>query len=270
MTKNESANIRRCIESLNGLVERIVVVDSFSTDDTVSIAQSLGADVYTRSFVHYADQFNWALDYTNIQTPWVYRIDADEQVTPELKAEILASCSAHLDDDVHGFLMKHKLFFLGKYLKHGGVYPFIKMTVFKPKYARFENRAMGEHVVLQCGRSIELKHDCIHHDCKSLTAFIDKHNAYATREVQDYYAKNQVQQASLYDKAERTKHLRDDLYYKLPKFLRARLYFWYRYYFQLGFLDGYPGKIYAFIQAYAYRMMVDAKIYEAEVHHRGH
>lgn len=243
------------------------MVDSFSTDETVKIAKQLGAEIYTRAFVHYADQFNWALDHTEITTPWVYRIDADEQVTPELKAEILMMCRQHLNDDVNGFLMKHKLFFLGRYLTHGGVYPFIKMTVFKPAYARFENRAMGEHVVLQKGRALQLKNDCIHHDCKSLTAFIDKHNAYATREVLDYYQKGH-QQATLYAKAEKTKQLRDGLYYRLPKFLRARLYFWYRYYVQLGFLDGYPGKIYAFIQAYTYRMFVDAKIYEAEVNER--
>ena len=65
-----------------------------------------------------------------------------------------------------------------------------------------------------------------------------------------------------------TKKMRDNFYYRLPKFFRARLYFWYRYYIQLGFLDGKPGKIYAFLQAYFYRYLVDAKIYESEVNKR--
>lgn len=268
LTKNEEANIKRCILSLGDIPKRIIVVDSGSTDDTVNIAKNLGAEIYTHPFKHYADQFNWALDNTDIKTTWVYRIDADEALTPELKTEVERRCLRHANDNVNGFLMKHKLFFLGKYLKHGGAYPFIKMTVFKPRYARFEDRAMGEHVVLKEGRSILLENDCLHYDCKNLTAFIDKHNSYATREVKDYNDRLGRSQALLYSKAERTKKLRDGFYYKLPKFIRARLYFWYRYYIQLGFLDGKPGKIYAFIQAYFYRYIVDAKIYESEINRR--
>ena len=91
---------------------------------------------------------------------------------------------------------------------------------------------------------------------------------YAVRtEVIDYITrcKNLEKQATLYKNAEDTKKLRDGFYYKMPKFIRARLYYWYRYYLKLGFLDGKPGKIYAFIQAYMYRYIVDAKIYELEV-----
>ena len=152
---------------------------------------------------------------------------------------------------------------------HGGAYPFIKMTIFKPAYANFEDRAMGEHVVLQTGSSITLKNDCLHYDCKDLTSFVSKHNSYASREVTDYYARQNKQQSALYQQAEITKRLRDGLYYKLPKFFRAKLYFWYRYYLQLGFLDGTAGKIYALIQAYFYRVLVDAKIYEFEIKDKG-
>lgn len=142
----------------------------------------------------------------------------------------------------------------------------MKITVFKPKYADFEDRAMGEHVVLKEGRYIELKNDCLHHDCKNLTAFVDKHNAYATREVIDYYDRQEkMKQEALYAKAEKDKKLRDSLYYKLPAFIRARLFYWYRLYFQLGFLDGRPGRVYCFLQAYFYRYLVDAKLYEKAI-----
>lgn len=265
LTKNEEPNIRRCIESLGKLPDRIVVVDSGSTDNTVPIAKSLGADIYTHSFRHYADQFNWALDHVNLDTTWVYRIDADEAVTPELRKEIFQQCQKHKSDDVNGFLMKHKLFFLGRFLKHGGAYPFVKMTIFKSTYGRFENRVMGEHVVLKQGRHIMLKNDCLHYDCKDLTSFIDKHNSYSTREVVDYYERKNIQQEKLYKKANLTKIMRDGLYYKLPLLFRAKIYYWYRYYIQLGFLDGKPGKAYALIQAYFYRVIVDAKIYEREL-----
>ena len=265
LTKNEEKNIVRCIDSVKELADRIVVVDSGSTDDTVNKAIQLGAEVFTHPFKHYADQFNWALDNTGITTTWVYRIDADEAMTPELRTEVLRECREHNNDDVNGFLMKHKICFLNKFLTHGGTYPFIKMTVFKSKHARFDDRAMGEHVVLDSGEIRSFKNDCIHYDFKDLTAFIDKHNGDSTREAEDHLsAGSGIDSAELYEQARKTRKLRDGLYYRLPPFFRAKLYYWYRYYIRLGFLDGKPGKIYALIQAYFYRVMVDAKIYEAE------
>lgn len=266
LTKNEELNIKRCIDSISNWVDRIVVVDSGSVDKTVEIAQGLGAEIYKHPFLHYASQFNWALDNTNISTTWVYRIDADECVPQELAEEIVNKCKLHEKDDVTGFLMKHKLFFIGRYLKHGGTYPFVKITVFKPEFGRFEDRPMGEHIVLRSGRCLTFNNDCIHYDFKDLTTFIEKHNWYATREVVDYFERQKKlkEQAALYTQAEKTKMIRDGFYYKLPKFIRAKLYYIYRYYIRLGFLDGTPGKIYAFIQAYMYRYIVDAKIYERE------
>ena len=269
LTKNEEVNISRCIGSLSGLADRIVVVDSGSTDQTVALARALGAEIYQHAFKHYADQFNWALDHVDVQTTWVYRIDADEEVPQALREEILTQCAQHRDDDVNGFLMKHRLHFLGRDLLHGGAYPFIKMTIFRFGVGRFEDRAMGEHVVLSEGRSLMLEQDCIHHDFKSLSAFVDKHNSYASREVADVAARAALRQETLYEQAERTKKLRDGLYYRLPPFFRAKLYYFYRYYLRLGFLDGTPGRIYAMLQAYFYRYLVDAKLYEASIQTQG-
>lgn len=270
LTKNEEVNIERCINSIVNIVDRIVVVDSGSTDKTINIAKRMGAEIYTHPFEHYAGQFNWALDNTDIRTKWVYRIDADECVTDELAKEIVEECNKHHDDDVSAFLMKHKIYFLGKYLTRGGVYPFVKITVFKPEFARFENRAMGEHVVPREGRCLEFRNDCIHYDFKSLDSFVAKHNSYATREVYDYMERKQFLegQAVLYDEAEKTKKFRDNLYYRLPPFLRAKMYYWYKYYLRLGFLDGTPGRIYAFLQSYWYRYLVDAKIYEKQIENK--
>ena len=268
LTKNEELNIRRCIESITGLADRIVVVDSGSTDKTIEIARELGAEIYQHEpFEHYARQFNWALDHVNIKTRWIYRIDADEVVTPELKTEIIKACQDHQDDDVNGLVMRFKVYFLGRFLVHGGIYPFYNLTIFKNGLGRYEDRAMGEHVVLSKGRTIDLQNDCLHYDYKDLTTWINKHNWYATREVNDYFETLANRQAvtSLYHEAQKTKKLRDDFYYKLPKFLRAKLYYWYRYYFKLGFLDGQAGKVHAFLQAYWYRFLIDAKIMEQEI-----
>lgn len=264
LTKNEEANIQRCINSISSFVKRIIVVDSFSTDKTIEYARELGAEIYQHEWKHYADQFNWAIDNIPIDTKWIFRFDADEQVTPELAEEIQEKCAIHADDDVTGFMMKYKMFFLGRYLMHGGWYPFLKITIYKVGKGRFEDRAMGEHIVLSEGRCVDLQNDCIHYDFKDLTSWIDKHNKYATREVLDrkFITQHKTRLEHLDGQPEIAKKLRDSLYYKLPPFLRARLYYWYRFYFKLGFLDGRPGRIWAFMQAYWYRYLIDAKLYE--------
>ena len=269
LTKNEEVNIERCIKSLNGVVDRICVVDSGSTDHTIEIAKNLGAEIFNHApFNHYAAQFNWALDNVGVKTTWVYRIDADEVVTPELGEEIVFACKEHQNDDVNGFVMKFRIAFMGTFLKHGGMYPFYNLTIFKFGKGRYENRAMGEHVILSEGKSLDLKNDCLHYDFKSLDAWINRHNWYATREVADYFSTRTIGQAdpnTLYHEAKKTSKLRDSLYYRMPKFLRAKLYFWYRYYLKLGFLDGKAGYVHAYLQAYWFRFLVDAKIMEQEM-----
>ena len=253
LAKNEEANIERCINSVKGWVRRIVVVDSGSTDKTVVLAENLGAEIYHHEpFVDYAKQFNWAIDNTNISTKWVFRFDADECVPLGLKQEIVDECARHADDEVSGFMMRYKIFFMGKFLKFGGAYPFLKITIFKFGKGRFEDRSMGEHIVLSEGRCMDLKEDCEHYDFKSLTAFIDKHNWYATREVADYFAVRSGRENAILDgQPEKAKKLRDGVYYRMPKYLRAKLYYWYKFYFKLGFLDGEAGRIWAFLRRWS-------------------
>ncbi len=264
LTKNEETDIERCIRSVEGWVKRIVIVDSGSTDRTVEIAERLGVEIVRHEpFVDYGRQFNWAIDNLRIKTTWVFRFDADEVITPELRKELEKELEHHATDDVSGFMMRYKVEFMGRYLMHGGFYPFQKITIFKYGKGRFEERAMGEHIVLSEGRCVYLRNDAIHHTLKTLDLYINKHNWYATREVQDYFDVRSGRENALLDgQPERAKKLRDGLYYRLPMFLRAKLFFWYRYYLRLGFLDGTPGYIFAFLQAYWYRTLVDAKIYE--------
>ena len=266
LTKNEETDIERCIRSVESWVKRIVIVDSGSTDRTVEIASRLGVEVVRHEpFADYGRQFNWAVDNLRIKTTWVFRLDADEVITPELRKELEKELEHHATDDVSGFMMRYKVEFMGRYLMHGGFYPFQKITIFKYGKGRFEERAMGEHVVLSEGRCVYLRNDAIHHTLKTLDLYINKHNWYATREVQDYFDVRSGRENALLDgQPERAKKLRDGLYYRLPMFLRAKLFFWYRFYLRLGFLDGTPGYIFAFMQAYWYRTLVDAKIYERE------
>lgn len=266
LTLNEEKNITECIRSIQSTVKRIVVVDSFSTDKTVEIAKELGAEVLQHKWVNYSTQFIYALENANIQTKWVFRIDADERLTEESSAELEKLTLEHENDDVNGIVVRFEVNFMGRPLRHGGIYPFRKLLVFKKDKAHMENRNMDEHIVLDEGKSVEMKNDCLHQDFKTLYDWIDKHNKYSSREVLDYFNRKESQASVALSKGARFKRfVKFKIYYKLPMGMRAHLYYWYRYYFKLGFLDGKEGKIFAFLQAYWYRFLVDAKIHEQKL-----
>lgn len=262
LTFNEEKNIANAINSVKNLSKRIVVVDSYSTDKTVEIAESLGAEVIQHPFENQAQQFIYAINNLTINTQWIMRLDADEMISNDAAREIEDICLINKNTDINGIVVRFEVNFLGKKLRHGGIYPFRKMIVYKKDKGYMEDRAMDEHIVLKEGKSIELKHDSYHRDYKDLNAWIDKHNKYSSREVKDYFLNTNLENEKLNKSAKIKRFIKFNIYYKLPLGTRAHLYYLYRYYFKMGFLDGKEGKIFAFMQAYWYRFLVDAKIFE--------
>lgn len=267
LTMNEEKNIVRSVSSVRKIAKRILCIDSGSTDRTTELATLNGAEVVEHSpFINYATQFNWALDNNNIDTTWVLRLDADEQITPELSKEIEEALTKHANDDVNGFEVRCRIYFMGKWIKHGGTYPLIIPRLFRYGFGRVEMRKMDEHTMID-GKILCLKNDLIHYDFKGLYEWIDKHNKYSARECQDYFERLQLNDMQIQGKLtgsqrQRKRFLKNGVYYKLPQFWRAWFYYIYRYYIRMGFLDGSEGKIFCFLQAYWYRFLVDAKIYE--------
>ena len=262
LTKNEEVNIGDCIESIKMVVKRIVVIDSYSTDKTIEITKKYGVEVYQHPFENYAKQYKYGVEVANIKTMWTLRIDADERFTPDSARELEEMCNANMKTNVTGIVLRFKKNFLGKDLYHGGVYPWKKMNCYKTKYGSIENRNMDEHIILSSGKTIEMKQDCLHFDFKNLEYFINKHNWYSSRETVDYF--ENLERKKNKSELDFKTWLKMRVYYKLPLGMRAHVYYIYRYYILGGFLDGKPGKIYAFLQAYWYRYLVDAKIYECE------
>ena len=261
LTLNEEKNISKCIHSVMDLNGDVFVIDSGSTDETVSIAKSLGAKVLNHSFETHAKQFNWGLDHAGITTKWVLKLDADETITEELLKEIRNTVSSN--DSKDGYIIKQKIFFMGRFIRHGGAYPFRKLMLFKSGFARAEDREMDEHVVMQKGEIGELLQDGHHYDFKSLDHYVKKHNWYASKEVNEMLKSSNETDSFNTDSKIKNKRKLKSLYQRAPIFLRARLYYFYRYYLRLGFLDGAEGKIFHFLQAYFYRFLVDSKYYES-------
>lgn len=279
LTKNEEKNIRKCIESFCRIAKRFVIIDSYSTDGTKALCSQLNLelrtlgstlDFYQNKWIDYATQLNWGLTHTNISTEWSMRMDADEELTKELATEINQNLDL-LKPPVNGVIIRRRLIFMGRWIKHGGRYPERLLRIFRTGKAVCEQKVMDEHMILTDGRTVNFKYDLIDNNQKDLEWWTAKHNWYSNREVLDYQMslKTEVDELLKSDnktneQAARKRRLKSGGYYKLPKFWRAHIYFIYRYYFKLGFLDGPEGKIFHFLQAYWYRFLVDAKMYQCE------
>ncbi len=270
LTYDEAIHLPRLVASFAGLPCRFFVVDSGSTDGTPEVAQDLGAEVVSHPFESYAAQFNWALDNLTIDTPWVMRMDADEYILPALAEELTRVLPA-APASVGGWMVRRRVFFWGRWIRHGGYYPTWLLRVWRTGSGRIETRLMDEHVVLSEGGTRCLKHDLVDENLKGLGPWTDKHNRYADREVIDLATKNSgLDEVGVpVGQAGRRRRLKFSVYARAPLFLRAFLYWVYRYVFLLGFLDGMPGLVFHFLQGFWYRFLVDAKLYERRLREAG-
>jgi glycosyltransferase involved in cell wall biosynthesis len=271
LTYNESIHIRRCINSVSVLNCRIVVVDSFSTDETVLLASASGADIYQNSFVNQSVQFQWAMSNCQINSKWVLRLDADETIDADLvgfvKDFVASDGYGH-----NGAVLLRKHIFLGRWIRHGGRYPLPMLRLFRNGCAHVEQKWMDEHIVLDHGTSTILAGGFEDNNLNTVGWFIDKHNKYATRETVDIKLKQLYPMLSGSGISKGTGYairlkrlLKDKVYLSLPYFIRPFLYFMYRYFVQLGFLDGASGFAYHFMQGFWYRALVDLKCLEIDL-----
>lgn len=271
MTYNEEMHISRIMESVKMVASNVLVVDSYSTDRTPQLAVDLGAKLVQNRFVNQAQQFQWALDYGDITSTWVMRMDADEYLTQELVQEILSRLEG-LPMETTGVILKRQVHFMGKWIRHGGYYPIKLLRIWRRGTARIEQRWMDEHLVLQEGQAVLFDHDIIDDNLNSLTWWTEKHNQYATREALDILSRKYgigsmceaSELAPIAGQAATKRWYKNNLYLKLPMFVRAFLYFQFRYWIQLGFLDGRNGLIWHFLQGFWYRFLVDAKIIQIQ------
>jgi glycosyltransferase involved in cell wall biosynthesis len=156
ITKNEAANIRPCLESV-AWADEIIVVDAGSTDDTVAIARQMGAQVFEHDWPGFGPQKNRALGYAG--KDWIFSLDADERVTPQLREEIEQAMRAAEHD---GYYCPRLSQFCGKYVYHCGWYPDYVLRLFKRGAGRFSDSLVHETLRLD-GRSGRLKNHLLHY-----------------------------------------------------------------------------------------------------------
>lgn len=266
LTFNEEMHIERCIKSVREISEEVYIIDSFSTDRTVEIAESMGAIVVRHEWPgNQAEQLNWGLQNFFIKSAWIMRLDADEYLSAALKDE-MQNVLPNLGEDISGIILNYRHYFMGRWIKHGTRYPLPLLRIWRTGVGYIENKWMDERVILKEGGTHKLKSDFIHDDLNDISFFTQKHNVYATREAIDLLNKEyhfmDSEENNKKDHEHFNLYLKNKFYSNSFLFFRCFVYFVYRYFFRLGFLDGKEGLVYHFLQGFWYRFLVDTKIFE--------
>jgi len=268
--RNEARNLPACLDSLRGAGE-VWVVDSNSSDETAEIARLHGAKV---AQFHYHGGWpkkrQWAMNELPLAYDWVFLVDADEVLTPELTAEIQAAIQSPIYD---GYYVALQMFFLGRRLRHSGA-SFFKLSLFRRSKGRFECRLrdqdismcdmeVHEHVIVD-GQVAKLKNFLLHRNVESVARYIEKHNEYSNWEARVWAEQRREEKTTALvpdlfgNQAQRRRWLKKK-FFSVPG--SPILLFFYKYVLRLGFLDGRPGLIYCGLQGIQF-FHVKAKIYE--------
>ena len=257
LTLNEEINLPACLESVKWS-DDVVVFDSFSTDRTVEIAEAAGARVVQRKFDNYSNQRNASLKDVTFRHPWVFVLDADERIPPELHDELVRT-AAEAPPEMTLYRLRRKDLFMGRWLRRSSGYP-----TWLPRLVRvgqvWVEREINEEFHTD-GKIGSLQEHMLHYPFnKGLSYWWERHNRYSSMEALALIreTRDPMHWAGLFsrDPVVRRKQLKQ-LAYRIP--LRPLVVFAYLYFLRFGFLDGVPGFHYSLLRA-VYEYMIDVKV----------
>ena len=236
ITLNEEHHIRRCLESV-GWADEIVVVDAGSHDKTVEVARELTDRVIVRPWTGFAAQKNFAIEQSAGE--WILSLDADEEAAPELRAEIMATVADARG--CHGYAVRRQNMFLGRWVRHGGLYPDWQIRLFRRGQGRFAERAVHESVTVT-GPVGRLAGHLVHRSYEGVGDFVERANRYSSLAAEQLVREGRRVGAG------------ELVLRPLGRFLSM-------YVMKRGFLDGRRGLLLATLYAY-YVFMRSAKVWE--------
>jgi len=264
-TLNEQIHLPSCLDAL-AWCEDVIVVDSFSTDETRSICEARDVRFFQNAFTGFGDQRNWALDNTAPKNKWLLLLDADERVTPELVNEM--SVIAQKDPDhVGAYQLRRRFYMWGKWLKFSSLYPTWVVRFIRIDRVRYINRGHAETQEVQ-GDIENLASDLIDENIKGIDDWFDRQNRYASKEAKYELdqEKNGLRLSEVFSSQALIKRAAlKRLAGRMPA--RGFIYFCYSYFLRLGFLDGRPGFVFCLMKAW-YQSQIAMKKYDNRVNQK--
>lgn len=267
LSYNSELSLSDTLSSVVSLSDDIHIVDSLSKDRSVEIAQSYGAKVALHEFENYGVQRNWAISSLPFKYKWQLHLDADERITPALQQEII---NLEESSDVNGFYIPRLMCFLGRPIRHGGMFPTWHMRLFRSGYGQCEARKYDQHFYVRAGQTRRLKGLMIDDVRMPVTEWTLRHNRWSDAEVEEQvctHSTGRIEGKAFGNPVEKKRFLRG-LYNGCPLFLRPFVLFFYRYIIRFGFLDGTEGFIFYVLQTFWFRFLVDTKLFEQKVRGR--
>jgi glycosyltransferase involved in cell wall biosynthesis len=258
LTYNEEKNIEHTLNNVKNFADEVVILDSYSTDQTINIAKEFGAKVHFRKFDDFSSQRKYALNSLPLSGDWIFVLDADEILTEELKQEILTELPA---TQLDAFIIKRRFYWQGKWIKRG-YYPTELLRLGRKGKIDCDNRPINEHIICTTRKVGCLKYDLIDYNRNDLSSWITKHNSYSTREALQLIYNDNTRYNFWGSQYERKRWIRSNIWNNLPPVIRPFLYFIYRYVLKGGFLDGKKAFVYHFLHAFIYRILIDFKYLE--------
>jgi glycosyltransferase involved in cell wall biosynthesis len=262
LTHNEEIDIADCIDSAL-LSDDVVVVDSFSSDRTIEIANQYPVRVVQHAFESHGKQRTWMLESVPVKHEWVYILEADERMTPELFQE----CLDIIQNPQHvGYYVAERVMFMGQWIRHSTQYPRYQLRLFRRDKVWFTDYGHTEREVVD-GSTGFIQETYPHYTCgKGMSRWIEKHNRYSTNEAIETI--RQLETGSVDWKAlvwgqsevERRRALKD-LSLRVP--FRPLIRFLYMYFFLGGILDGRAGFTWCVLQAF-YEYLILLKVWEIQ------
>ncbi|HEX5758991.1 MAG TPA: glycosyltransferase family 2 protein, partial [Thermoanaerobaculia bacterium] len=268
-TRDEEANLERCLRSVHGFAEQLFVLDSESRDGTVEIARRYADRVETLAYDHgriIPWIFQWGLDHLPIASEWVLILEADQALTPALRAEIAARLAAGPRED--GFYIRRRQIFRGRPIRFGGYGGKVMLKLFRRGRGELDPHEQDTRVYVR-GAVGRLRAPLEEWNRKEdeILFYLQKHLRYAEAFAREELARRRGEVAwktrpRLLGHPDERVLWRKDLYYRLPLFVRPLLYFVYRYVLLLGVLDGRNGFVFHTLQAFWFRLVVDIRLEE--------